>query len=77
MTEAVCLVIPPDSQGNTRTHQLVDAWENRVDHEAKRVVYVGLTRARRLAVLAIPQAVRDRVTRVLDDAQVPYRMHAL
>lgn len=75
--DAVCLVIPPDSQGNTRTQQLVDAWENRADAEAKRVVYVGLTRARRLAVVAIPQAVRDRVTRILDGAVVPYRIHAV
>lgn len=75
--EAVCVVIPPDSRGNTRTQQLVDAWENRVDDEAKRVVYVGLTRARRLAVLAIPQAIGDRVSRILDVAQVHYALHAL
>jgi hypothetical protein len=75
--DAVCLVIPPDSQGSRRTQQLVDAWENHVEDEAKRVVYVGLTRARRLAVLAIPQVVRDRVTRILDAALVPYRMHVI
>lgn len=75
--DAVCLVIPPDSQGNARTQQLVDAWENRIDDEAKRVVYVGLTRARRLAVLAIPQVIGDRVTRILDAAQVDYRLHAI
>jgi hypothetical protein len=71
------LVIPPDSQGFTRTEQFVHAWENRVDAEAKRVVYVGLTRARRLAVLAVPEAVRARVTRILDAANAHYQAHAL
>lgn len=75
--DAICLVIPPDSHGNTRTQQLLDAWENRIDDEAKRVVFVGVTRARRLLVLAIPQAVQDRVRRILDDAEVPYRMHTI
>ena len=75
--DAVCLVIPPDSQGVTRTEQLVQAWENRVDDEAKRVVYVGLTEARRLVVLAVPEAVRDRVTRILDAARADYQAHAL
>ena len=75
--DAVCVVIPPDGPGNARTQLLVDAWENRVDDEAKRVVYVGLTRARRLAVLAIPQVVGERITRILEAAQVQYRLHAL
>jgi len=75
--DAVCLVIPPDSHGYGRTHQLVEAWENRGDHEAKRVIYVGLTRARRLAVLAIPDSISSRVSRILDAARAGYRMHAI
>jgi ATP-dependent exoDNAse (exonuclease V) beta subunit len=75
--DAICLVIPPDAQGSTRTQQLLESWENRVDDEAKRVVYVGLTRARRLAVIAIPQAVRDRIAAILDAAGVSYRAHSV
>ena len=75
--DAICVVIPPDTQGSTRTSRLVQSWEMRLDDEAKRVVYVGLTRARRLAVLALPQAVGDRVTAVLTAAGAEYRMHQI
>lgn len=75
--DAICVVIPPDAQGSPRTDQLVRSWETRLDDEAKRVVYVGLTRARRLAVLALPHAVRDRVAAVLTAAGAHYRMHQI
>jgi hypothetical protein len=75
--DAICVVIPPDAQGSPRTDQLVQSWETRLDDEAKRVVYVGLTRARRLAVLALPHAVRDRVAAVLTAAGADYRMHQI
>jgi DNA helicase-2/ATP-dependent DNA helicase PcrA len=47
----VCVVIPPN---DTRafTTQLVDAWTARGDHEPKRVIYVGVTRAMRLAAFS-------------------------
>jgi ATP-dependent DNA helicase UvrD/PcrA len=73
--DAVCLVIPPDARGSTRTLQLIESWENRTDNEAKRVVYVGLTRARRLAVLAMPHTVQERLSRIFDAARVDYRVH--
>ena len=55
-----------------RTSSLLEAREGRLDTEAKRVIYVGVTRARVLLAIALPQAVADRVTAVLAASDVPY-----
>ena|SRR6266478_113281 len=39
--DAVCIVLPPDRGDARNTSKLLDVWENRVDEEAKRVIYVG------------------------------------
>jgi hypothetical protein len=70
----VCVVIPPDDARKVTT-ELIEMWERGRDHEAKRVIYVGVTRAQHLAALAIPVALRDRCTSILDAACVPYRVH--
>lgn len=62
--DAVCVVIPPDSS-DRRTESLIKNWKNRVDDEAKRVIYVAITRARRLAMMAIPIDYRDEVSSIL------------
>jgi DNA helicase-2/ATP-dependent DNA helicase PcrA len=69
--DAVCVVIPPDRAPHHRTSSLLDAWEGRLESEAKRVIYVGATRARMLLALATPQAVTDRVTAILAASNVP------
>jgi DNA helicase-2/ATP-dependent DNA helicase PcrA len=74
--EAVCVVIPPDQRDPRRTEQLFASWINRTDEEAKRVIYVGITRAKRLVVIAVPVAFRDRLTSILESAQVPFSIHA-
>jgi DNA helicase II / ATP-dependent DNA helicase PcrA len=35
-------VLPPDRGDARNTSKLLDVWENRVDEEAKRVIYVGV-----------------------------------
>jgi len=73
--DAVCIVIPPDVREPRRTEQLLSAWQNRTDDEPKRVIYVGITRAKKLVVIAVPTAHGDRVRHFLDVAQVNFRIH--
>jgi DNA helicase II / ATP-dependent DNA helicase PcrA len=75
--DAVCVVIPPDIREPRRTEQLLTTWQNRADNEPKRVIYVGITRAKKLGVVAIPAAFADRVNGLLEVAQVNVRVHAL
>lgn len=69
---AVCVVIPPNRAPENRGEALFDSWETRTDAEAKRVLYVGLTRAQHLSALAVPVAFADRCVAVLVAGQVPY-----
>jgi len=66
---AVCVAIPREGE---RTEQLIKAWESQTALEAKRVVYVGITRAKELVVIAIPRTYTDRITAILRAAGVPY-----
>jgi hypothetical protein len=75
--DAVCVVIPPDLREPRRTEQLMTTWQNRTDDEAKRVIYVGITRAKRLAVFAVPSAFGDRVKGLLEITRVNFQLHAL
>jgi len=70
--KAVCVVIPPDRAPDNNTSKLFDVWENRTDEEAKRVIYVGATRAEKLLTIAIPESFRDRLIRILDLSNVSY-----
>jgi hypothetical protein len=73
--DAICVVIPPDIREPRRIEQLFIAWQNRMDDEAKRVIYVAITRARKLGVIAIPAAFRDRLIAILEAAQTNWRVH--
>jgi DNA helicase II / ATP-dependent DNA helicase PcrA len=75
--DAVCVVIPPDLREPRRTEQLMTTWQNRTDDEAKRVIYVGITRAKRLAVFAVPFAFGDRLKGLLEITRVNFQLHAL
>lgn len=69
---AVCVVIPPNRAPGNRTEELFESWEASADSEAKRVLYVGLTRARYLAALAVPEPYADRCVELLALNGVPY-----
>jgi len=75
--EAVCVVIPPDGPQYSYTTQLFHAWKTRTNEEAKRVIYVAVTRSRKLVALAVPAAFRGRLTAILAGAGVKYRLHNL
>lgn len=69
---SVCVVIPPNRAPENRTEILFDSWESRTDTEAKRVLYVGLTRAQHLGGLAVPVTFAERCVTVLTAGQVPF-----
>lgn len=69
---AVCVVIPPNRAPENRTEALFGLWEARAEAEAKRVLYVGLTRAKHLGALAVPVAFANRCVAVLTAGQVPH-----
>jgi hypothetical protein len=73
--DGVVLVIPPDRAPTNHTMELFTAWENGTELEPKRVVYVGVTRARRLVVLAIPSAHLARCQAILEAARVSFEMN--
>lgn len=75
--DAVCLVIPPNRAPLNHTEQLFMAWERRANDEAKRVAYVGITRAKKLISVALPAAYWDRLAAILDGAKVPFILHIL
>lgn len=75
--DAVRVVIPPDFRESRRTEQLITAWQQRIDDEPKRVVYVGITRARKLGTIAIPTAFRDCLTDLLRATLANFRVHIL
>jgi DNA helicase II / ATP-dependent DNA helicase PcrA len=75
--EAVCVVVPPDRGQDGFTGEMVASWEARHELESKRVVYVGVTRARKLLAVAVPRGVSDRITAVLRAAGVPFEVHDL
>jgi DNA helicase-2/ATP-dependent DNA helicase PcrA len=75
--EAVCVVIPPDSTGLTFTSELFRTWEERINAESKRVIYVGITRAQKLVALAIPHAFRSRLAAIVEGAGIGYALHEI
>lgn len=73
---AVLVVIPRDRAPLTRGSDLVTAWETGEATEAKRVLYVAITRAQQVCALAIPTSLAGRVVNLLDQHDVPRQVVA-
>jgi DNA helicase-2/ATP-dependent DNA helicase PcrA len=74
---AVLVVLPRDRAPSTHTADLTAAWEAGAASEAKRVLYVGVTRAEQLCAIAVPEALADRVIKILADGAVPFTVEAI
>lgn len=71
--DSVLLVIPPKSPKKP-SDVTISHWQNKTDSEAKRVLYVGATRARQYLTVAVPQAELERISSILDKGNVPYEV---
>jgi DNA helicase-2/ATP-dependent DNA helicase PcrA len=70
--EAVLLALEERLQ-KTNGLTVIDAWEQGVDHEPLRVLYVGATRAERTLALAVTKSQAAKVIGILGRDQVPFR----
>ena len=59
--ESVVLVVPKSLPTDENDRTCLDLWEQGLDGESRRVLYVGASRAERLLVLAVHQAHAERV----------------
>lgn len=75
--DAVCVVIPADRAGETETADLFRAWNDRTDSEGKRVIYVGVTRARKYLMVAIPVAFVTAFKCIMESAGQDYTIDYL
>jgi len=73
--DAVCTLLPKDRAPDNLTTHLFNMWERRTDDEAKRVVYVGATRAKKIMLLALPAPFETRITRILTVHSVSFAAH--
>lgn len=65
------LVIHAWLESEVRTNEyaigpVFDKWEDRTDDEAKRVLYVGITRARAFCAVVVPDPFNDTVLSILE-----------
>ncbi len=62
---AVVLVIERNLILDENNFTVLDHWENKTDHESKRVLYVGASRARKKLILAIHDNHHERIKQIL------------
>lgn len=71
------VVLPPDRQPQKRTSKLLSDWKDKNNAESKRVLYVAVTRAEALCVLAVPASLKKDATALLSRDHVPFEVVAV
>lgn len=69
--EAVVYALPTMASGGSH---VIDDWQNGRATEARRVLYVGVTRARRLVILVTPPGRRGQLEQILDRDGISYEL---
>lgn len=75
--QAVLVVLPRDRSPSTHTSDVLAAWETDSTTEAKRVLYVAVTRAEQLCAIAVPETLADRAIQLVATQAVPFVVEAL
>lgn len=71
---AVALTLPAKLRKHESTGRTVlDDWEYGFGTEARRVLYVGVSRAQQLLMLVVPNGQLERITKLLSRDAVPYQ----
>jgi hypothetical protein len=70
--DAVVVVIPEHLTRDAHNRTVLDVWEQGLDSEARRVLYVAASRARRLLVLAVHASHVERINTLLANTNVPF-----
>lgn len=70
----VVIILPQRLHQDGTGRDVLDCWEGNAGAEMRRVLYVGVSRAQRLLILAVHKNHVDRVSRLLEIHKVPYAM---
>jgi len=70
----VVVVLPKNLITDDENRHVLDCWEGRMASELRRVLYVGVSRAQALLILAVHADHRDRVAMLLKGDGVPYEI---
>jgi hypothetical protein len=71
---SVTVVLPKKLREDDDGRTALDRWEAGEDAEARRVLYVGASRAKRLLIIAVHNQHIDQLERILTRDEVPYKV---
>ena len=71
---AVVVILPKNLRQDAANQHVLDHWDQGIDSEARRVLYVGASRAQTLLILAVHTDHANRVAGLLKRDGVPYNL---